>query len=272
MTKQNYRHLPLKNAYNVRDLGGYPCKSGNKITNYHSFLRADDLHYLDDEDINLLIEYGLTAVIDLRSVEEVGEYPDPFEKRGDIHYANIPLITENIADITRSSMQQIVNNDADASQPTSSSNDKSKLNGSDADIPQLGDMMPLFYMALLTDSTQAVKKIFEFLAEQEGVVLFHCTAGKDRTGITAMLLLMLAGVDDADIIADYSVTYIYNSANPLMQKIMSEYPIEFLLSNTDYIMPAIKYIREEYKTAEQYLEHIGIEIDVINKVIDKLCR
>lgn len=242
MIEHNFKHLPLKNAYNVRDLGGYPCSKGKKITNYHAFLRADDLYYLNNEEIDYLIGYGLTAVIDLRSKEETDKYPDPFEKSKYINYVNIPLITENISDITR----------INTFEPKK--------------------MMTQFYMVLLKSSVEAIKNIFEFIASsQEGAVLFHCTAGKDRTGVTAMLLLMLSGACDTDIIADYAVTYIYNSANPILAKIMLEYPEELLRSDAEYIIPVIEFIKENYKSVDQYLEHIGVSKDDLDKVTVKIC-
>lgn len=242
MIKKNFRRVPLVNAFNVRDLGGYPCTKGNKIINYHSFLRADDLHCLNNDEIEYLINYGLAAVIDLRSKEEIKKFPDPFENSGKVKYINIPLITENISDVTRINTIEPEN------------------------------MMTAFYMSLIKDSGEAIKTVFEFMSEvSNGIILFHCTAGKDRTGITAMLLLMLAGVEDSDVIADYSVTYIYNSVNPVFVEILSECPAELLFSNADYIVPVIKYIRSEYKTADNYLKCIGVSDEAIHKIIKRLC-
>ena len=65
----NYACLPMENAYNVRELGGYATKKGS-VTNHHQFLRSENLTDITEEDKTFLIEYGLSAIIDLRSREE----------------------------------------------------------------------------------------------------------------------------------------------------------------------------------------------------------
>ena len=62
---------------------------------------------------------------------------------------------------------------------------------------------------MLLENKTAIKETFEILAEAKGCTIFHCTAGKDRTGIIAMLILGLSGVSRKDIIANYEVTYTY---------------------------------------------------------------
>ena len=62
----NYACLPMENAYNVRELGGYATKKGS-VTNHHQFLRSENLTDITEEDKTFLIEYGLSAIIDLRS-------------------------------------------------------------------------------------------------------------------------------------------------------------------------------------------------------------
>ena len=73
----NYACLPMENAYNVRELGGYATKKGS-VTNHHQFLRSENLTDITEEDKTFLIEYGLSAIIDLRSREEALIYPNPF--------------------------------------------------------------------------------------------------------------------------------------------------------------------------------------------------
>ena len=93
----NYACLPMENAYNVRELGGYATKKGS-VTNHHQFLRSENLTDITEEDKTFLIEYGLSAIIDLRSREEALIYPNPFRGNAAVNYMNCPLITEDVLD------------------------------------------------------------------------------------------------------------------------------------------------------------------------------
>ena len=123
---------------------------------------------------------------------------------------------------------------------------------------------------MLKGSTNAIKKIFEFIAEQSGCTLFHCVAGKDRTGVLAMLLLGLAGVDKPDIIANYEVTRTYLSEKMTTQEATAQYPLELMESRREYMKPAIEYIFTTFNNVENYLKHIGISTETLTKVKSKL--
>ena len=94
----NYTRLPMENAYNVRELGGYATKKGS-ITIHHQFLRSENLTDITEEDKTFLIEYGLSGIIDLRSREEALIYPNPFRGNNAVKYINCPLITDGILDL-----------------------------------------------------------------------------------------------------------------------------------------------------------------------------
>lgn len=259
MIIENYSRLPLRHAYNVRELGGYPC-SGGKVTKYHSFLRADDLCSLDSTEIDYLKAYGVSAVIDLRSSEEICKYPDPMSVAEGINYINVSLLAGNISDITR-----VMSNDTAVPQPISDETGVSQLKTSEPD-----KMITEFYFQLVRYSGKELKDVFEYIIEQKGCVLFHCTAGKDRTGIVAMILLLLAGVNKADVIANYMVTEVYVSQNPIMQDLARIYPKELLQSQPAFIEPIIDDILGRYGTIDIYLQHIGLSKEVIEKLRQRL--
>ncbi|MGD6960120.1 tyrosine-protein phosphatase [Rossellomorea aquimaris] len=236
--------LPLKNAYNVRELGGYPTSRG-QITKHHSFLRADDLVNLDEKDIDYLRSYGVTAIVDLRSTLELNSHPNPFSKIDEVNYINISLMTDEAvsADLTKVM----------------------------TDKPE--QLLPNMYIEMVKGSTEVLKLIFEYFAEQEGCILFHCAAGKDRTGIVAMLLLGLAEVERQDIIANYMLTEVYIKENPFMQqatKHYPEFPVELMYSKPAYIEPVIDYILTTYGSVENYLLYIGISKDILASIKNKL--
>ena len=233
----NYIRLPLKNAYNVRDLGGYPCNGG--VTRWKQFVRADDLGRLDECDMQLLINYGIRTVIDLRSANELAASPSPFASSDVVKYINIPLIPGEAADVTKLT-----------------------------EAPP-ADFLPNFYLLILKNGGNAIKKVMETIANAAaGGTLFHCAAGKDRTGIVAALILELAGVCRADIISNYEVTHTYIMKNPNFITQMNErkIPIEYIYSNREYLQPTLDYIAE-LGGIQSYLESIGVSAETMNRVI-----
>ncbi|MDR1690041.1 MAG: tyrosine-protein phosphatase [Clostridiales bacterium] len=240
MQKQYYVRLPLKKAYNVRDLGGYPTLSGG-VTSWHKFLRADNLSGIEQADISFLKNYGVSAVIDLRSEDEILAFPNPFSAAIGVSYENIPLMNLSIHDILKSI----------------------------GDNPSA--FLPAYYLSLIENSQTAIKEIFEFFAKHEnGCTLYHCTAGKDRTGIISVLLLWLADVGRFDIISNYEATYTNLRYNTGFLEVAAPYPKDVVYSRAEYIEPVMDYLQNEYGGSEGYLESIGVSKTDILKVKNKL--
>ena len=170
------RPLPLKGVRNLRDLGGYPFTrpdGSTGVTASHAFLRGPALGGLKRADMAYLRRYGLRRVIDVRSNFELRYWPDPYRRRHDgVTYTHIPLMDQ--------------------------------LNSSGF-MGTLPDCMFDVYRDLLDESAPSLGAVMAAL-DGEGCALFHCRAGKDRTGVIAMLLLELAGVDAEHIVADYAAT------------------------------------------------------------------
>ncbi len=172
-TVETAKPLALKNAYNVRDIGYYCNREGKKLKE-GNFLRADSLSRLTPEDWQKLKKYGVVSIVDLRSPEECTREPFDLQAAGEIFYDAIPL-SYNIQ-----------------------SND-----GNQAFLESLHAL----YVQLLDNSSRQIAVVLRnFLKNKEGCHLFNCTAGKDRTGVIAMLLLGLADVDEETIVADYSTS------------------------------------------------------------------
>ncbi len=239
--------LKLENAYNVRSLGGYKTKN-NKTVNPTLFLRGDCLSKLSNNDMEYLINYGLGAVIDLRSSDELLEKPNKFFDSDSIKYYNIPLI-------------------ANQSNGSNSAQDLTKVLMANA-----RESFPKFYIDMLSKSKDGIKKVFETIHDNlDKTILFHCTAGKDRTGVVAMLLLGLAGVSTEDIIENYVVTFDNNSKNPAFESAIKVMPIEVFYSEKEYIIPSIKYIEENYGNYYDYLLSTGLSSDILDEIVDRLC-
>ena len=221
--------LPLDGVENIRDIGGY-VGDNKKVGNFGKFLRANSLSNLTKRDNEYLKEYGVTDIIDFRSYETSLLKPDAIEK-GYFNYHNVPLLTE-------------------------------KFNENLA-LEKENFKMGEGYKLLLENKT-AIKEIFEILAEAKGCTIFHCTAGKDRTGIIAMLILGLSGVSRKDIIANYEVTYTY------IPVILDEVENSNLaLSLPEYIITAIEFIEENYGTYREYLKSCDLTDSILDKVKSK---
>lgn len=188
----------LKGLPNTRDLGGYPTADGRRLKR-RRLLRSGTLFHGTKEDIRLLREeYGLRKIIDLRTGVEREQMPDP-EIEGVIYVHN-PLFQEETMGISREKKQR------------------------EADIVDVmiricreigGDnnrYMEELYPKMVTDeyTLAQMKRFYEELASQkEGSILFHCTEGKDRVGTTAALFLLLMGVPEETVLADYQRTNVF---------------------------------------------------------------
>lgn len=222
--------LPLEGADNVRDLGGYAGEN-NKIGKFNVFLRSNSLCALTENDNIYLREYGVTTIIDLRSNETSSEKPDNVDKNI-FDFYNIPLLTEKFNENLALEKENF----------------------------KMGEGYKL-----ILENRKAIKEIFEVLAKAKGGCLFHCTAGKDRTGLVAMLILGLCGVCRKDIIANYEVTFTY------VPMLLDEHTVNknLILSLPEYIETAIDFIEENYRTYYEYLKDCGLSDEVLNKIKTK---
>lgn len=176
--------LPLLTVRNPRDLGGYVGYEGRKIKKGR-LLRTGKISHLSTHDQNFLKNYGLKKIIDLRSPLEIEKCPDTV----------IPGVQDyNIA-----------------------LSDEDNTEGGHKDIAKAfaqyrKDQYAGFRMmcgryhdhVTKPHAQAAIKKILNVLAQTpDGAVIFHCSEGKDRTGIVAMIILYLLGVDLETIRQDY---------------------------------------------------------------------
>ncbi len=122
-----------------------------------------------------------------------------------------------------------------------------------------------FYCLLLDNCKSSFKEIFTVFADQHGTgVLFHCTAGKDRTGVVAALLLNLLGAKDGDIIANYEVTYSYLFNDSAFDS--SEIPQQFANSNRESMVVLLKKLKKDYVNAYNYLLACGLTEIQLDKI------
>jgi protein-tyrosine phosphatase len=168
------RLLPLVGAYNFRDLGGYPTQDG-RITRWGRLFRSDTLHELTDTDLELLRDLGLASIIDLRTPTEVERNGRGLLATEPVSYVNLSVLREEAQDA-----------------------------GEAKAAPTTGDVAARYLSYLDTD---ALVSALGILADPTSYpVVFHCAAGKDRTGVLAALVLDCVGVDRQTIVDDYVLT------------------------------------------------------------------
>lgn len=185
------RALPLEGCVNFRDLGGYATRDGRTLQWRHLF-RADGLNRLTEGDRELFVDLGVATVIDLRTVDEAttrGRFPVDLVP---VRYLGLPL-----TDV---------------------------LPGSE-DMPSWRESSYVAsrYVAMVTDGAPVLTRAIGALAEAGSLpAVFHCSAGKDRTGVLAALILAFLGVPDETIIDDYMLSAA--AMDRLLERLTAEYP------------------------------------------------
>ena len=183
--------VALEGALNFRDLGGYRREDGRRIARRQVF-RSDGLSTLTDGDLETLRGLGLRTVIDFRRSDERDEAPTIV---WDHEMELLHLGVDAAGDEARDLMVEVM---------------EGRL-GSDP----IGEMAAL-YQQILEDFSDRFRLLFDQIVEPERrPIVFHCTAGKDRTGVAAMLLLGALGIDRTTIVHDYSLTHRYRTVRRL---------------------------------------------------------
>jgi hypothetical protein len=168
--------MSLVGAYNFRDLGGYPTADGG-ATRWRQLYRSDTLHDLTESDLAALRGIGLKTIIDLRTPAEL-----EMTGRG-------PLQDDDIAYLHLSVIQEATSDDPVVLPP----------------LPELD--LALVYLHWLESSPGAFVEALTALGNPESYpAVFHCAAGKDRTGVLAALVLDIVEVERTVIFEDYALT------------------------------------------------------------------
>jgi protein-tyrosine phosphatase len=170
------RLVPFEGAHNFRDLGGYPSHLGG-FTRWGVLYRAGGLHLMTEGDLAEFDRLGIGTVIDLRRDDERELMPDPMPT---VHICLMSRVIEN--------------------RPM-------PAHGTLVDHDHGVAFMQSLYAGLLEHAAIEIGGLFRAVAAADGTpTVFHCTAGKDRTGTVAALLLLWLGVDREDVLDDFELT------------------------------------------------------------------
>ena len=188
--------IKLKSVKNIRFLGNVTTSDGQYFKS-GKIIRSAELSRLTTEDGEYLKEHcGLSLVIDMRSLEEVCNKPDVLIPG--VRYEHIPL--GNMPDSER--IKQLTFR----YQQSETNNERAWYLAEFARIDEVRKMYQNISSELT--SKEALRKIFQLISENDGTTLFHCTSGKDRTGIMAALFMYALGCSTEDIINDYNASAI----------------------------------------------------------------
>ncbi len=250
------RLLPLTGAHNVRDLGGYTTADGQRVK-WGQLYRADALSKLDDADLDYLTRLGLRRVVDFRSESEQQDAPDRLPT--DAEYRSHPMTASTVGGIDVYALFR----------------DPKRLNATDT-----GELMRDINRQLVTDYTPKYRTWLHQLATDDSASpqMFHCTAGKDRTGFAAAILLSALGVPREQIMADYllSATYIANHNERRIRRIQllslwrirAEALRPMMTVQSSFLQAAFDEAERRYGSFDDYLsEGLGV-----NAVLRKQLR
>lgn len=245
--EQNWSRLPLAVAVNTRELGGYPTKDGGS-TKYHRFIRSGVLSFSPPEELEFLYKYGVRCQIDLRGQTEHEGDPDP--KVGpDVEMHHFPLYEVNLADLSEVDLHAVY--------------------GGDPTICEV-------YREILDKSKENIGRVFKTMAAApDGVILFYCTVGKDRTGIIAFLLLMLAGCDEYDCIVNYMPSATNLRRWPIIREMWADPSYsDNRRGNLDSSFDSGEFlyhvIEDELGGVENYLKSAGVTAEELEAVRQRL--
>lgn len=248
------RLLPLEGGSNFRDLGGYRTTDGKTVARGMLF-RSGAMTALTDADMDYLDQFGFKTVVDLRSNEEIGLYPNHWAAR-----SRIDVVTGDYSFAAMMSGEE--------------SGEES------ADRPDTAELYPL----LLASIGPQIKTYFHQALGEGAPMVVNCSAGQDRTGIVSALMLLLLGVPEPTVIEDYLLSTDFR--RPAIEQggvdlakaaktnafaaMMLEYsraaphpdrPNPLVTSDgVPYLAFVIERIRDEYGSVEAYAEtELGID-------------
>lgn len=222
----------LESTMNTRELGMYRIQGTKNYTLSNRIYRSDRCESLSASDKKLLLDRDITTIIDLRSEQEAETKPSAFSSDSDFIVFHYPIVEGMLP-------------------------------------PNSLEAVPVSYMEIA--HADCVKEVFKTIADANGGVLFHCTAGKDRTGVVSAILLALVGVSDEDIVYDYAISREFNKQR--LEAYLKGHPEidkDIVLANEKSMYGFLRMLREKHNSVDQYLRDIGISEYEIQELKSKL--
>lgn len=230
------RHLPMEGGYNFRDLGGFKTKEG-RYTKWGKLFRADELSNLTDSDVKYLGSIPITSVIDFRAQNETKRSPDKLPPT--VHFTYPIAITPG--NLSKEGVQ--------------------------ANLLKTNIDSHMKHMNRLLVSDPACIRAFRifFAIVQNNLsvpLIFHCSAGKDRAGMAAALVLLSLGVDEEIVMEDYLMSKIY--LNDKYSAFIAKYPRAESIFTVKrmFLQAGINQIKRDHGSIMNFLTKV-LKVDIV---------
>lgn len=255
MPKKAGECLQFENCENFRELGGYKSNNGQTVK-WGMFYRTPALGSITSEkDLTIFNKLGVKHIFDFRSETEQAQFPDPVFEGVQMHKIAATLTTDGKG--LNFDLPSLVSGGANA-------------------VEELLEGVSDGY-EVLPFNNPAYQKMFEIIKNNETPILFHCTAGKDRTGVAAALILILLGVSEQDVVEDYMATNknrvstVQKMVERFSKYLQHEKSEEFIrvLAGVEEknIWRALNAIKKKYQNYDEYfLKEFGISQTIKEKI------
>jgi protein-tyrosine phosphatase len=242
------RVVPLFAVHNFRDLGGYPTVDGRE-TRWRTLFRADGLYRLTPDDAERVVGLGVRTVIDLRTGNEVkhrGRFPVADH---DVTYHHLPIIDATWGETSTLETDDTV------------------------------EFLVWAYREMLAEASPRFADAMTLLADRDVLpAVFHCAAGKDRTGILSALILGSVGVPDDIIAADYGLTeramqrliVWAKEHQPELADVYAKMPARFAAADPRAMKVILSDISTKHGTVRNFVREIGVHKETIDSLMRTL--
>ena len=259
------KRLHLKNLNNTRDLGGLPTEDGRRIKK-GKLIRSGKLYKLPQKTVDALKTMGVTTVIDLRIPAEKEQHPDTLWDG--VEYHHLPVLCTATPGITlENNMRRLF------------AEESKRIK---AEFGTADNYMAAMYRYILTseEPQQYLSRALRLIIENDGCILWHCSGGKDRAGVIAMLVESLLGVNEQVILSDYLASIRFQRGKFFWNRLgLVIVPVSLRFKRILYGMMACRprfitevteEIKEKYGSVVEYCKQVlGITDEDIKILKDK---
>ena len=238
------RLIDLSGCNNFRDLGGYPARDGMCVR-WRLLFRSDALHRLTPAGVDRVVdELGIGAIVDLRSTGEIG-----VDGRGRLQdrsprYYHVPLFDGALIE--------------------------------EADLAKKNTLADRYFL-MVEHAKGPIAQVLTALLEVSTPAVYHCAAGKDRTGVISAILLGLLGVRDEIIAADYAATQENLDAivdrlaeSDGYREVLDKLPADTMHAEPETMFSLLHQLRDRYGSVSSYARDIGLTDTDISRLKARL--
>ena len=235
------RHIALQGASNFRDLGGY-VGHGGRAVRWRVLFRSDHLAHLSAADHAQVRALSIGRSFDFRGEQEsqAHAYQLPHSQRYSL------AIEPTLLQYLQAQVQA----------------------GRSVTADDAADAMHATYRGFVRHNSDRFAALFAHLLAHDAPLVFHCTAGKDRTGLAAALILSALGVSQTDILQDYMLTNALYHHEPGATTALSPEVLAVVWRvREEFLQTALQVIDEDHGSMAQYLEaRLGLSATALNRL------